>query len=201
MNLLERLHASYVAGRRAQVLATHVAELIPQAADVLDVGCGNGQLATLILQRRPDLTLEGVDILAQAKASIPVRVFDGKILPFADASFDTVLLVDTLHHAGDRLQLLGEASRVARRSLIIKDHVREGLFAEQTLRFMDWVGNARFSINLPYNYWTNQQWKDAFESFGLKIALWETTLGLYPFPAGLLFERSLHFLTRLDKPR
>ena len=42
---------------------------------------------------------------------------------------------------------------MAARGIVLKDHTRNGLFSGSTLRFMDWVGNARHGVRLPYNYW------------------------------------------------
>ena len=53
--------------------------------------------------------------------------------------------------------LLRETVRVARQVIVIKDHLLKGAFAYSTLRLMDWVGNARHDVALPYNYWTSAQ--------------------------------------------
>ena len=39
--------------------ATTLQQLIPQNARVLDVGCGDGLLDHLMLQKRPDIELQG----------------------------------------------------------------------------------------------------------------------------------------------
>ena len=44
MNGIERVHDSYVIGRRVEVLADHVDALLEQNAHVLDVGCGDGAI-------------------------------------------------------------------------------------------------------------------------------------------------------------
>ena len=62
MNPIEHIHGNYVHKRRVRVLSEHLAKLIPKDARVLDVGCGDGLLAHLILQRRPDLVLRGIDV-------------------------------------------------------------------------------------------------------------------------------------------
>ena len=108
------------------------------------------------------------------------------------------MFVDVLHHTRDPQALLREARRVARRSLIIKDHARDGVAAGPTLRFMDWGGNARHGVALPYNYWPRWRWDDAFRRLGLTVESWDRDLCLYPPPAHWLFDRSLHFTTRLD---
>jgi SAM-dependent methyltransferase len=109
------------------------------------------------------------------------------------------MLVDVLHHAEDPLALLREAARVARTAVAIKDHLREGLAANATLRFMDWVGNGRFGVRLPYRYWTREEWREAFAETGLVVEHWNEKLALYAPPASLLFDRSLHFVARLRK--
>jgi hypothetical protein len=63
---------------------------------------------------------------------------------------------------------------------------------------MDWVGNARHGVALPYNYWPRSKWLDAFNDLDLRLNVWKEDLGLYPWPANLVFERSLHFVARLD---
>jgi SAM-dependent methyltransferase len=109
-----------------------------------------------------------------------------------------VLFVDVLHHTDDPTVLLREAARVARRCLILKDHTRNGLLAGPTLAFMDWVGNARHGVALPYNYWPRQRWLTAAADLGLSILRWDDRLQLYPWWARWVFERKLHFVARMD---
>jgi len=199
MNLVERLHDSCVVGRRAHILSQHLSRVIPEATSVLDVGCGDGLIARLIRHRRPDLELLGIDVLVRPKSFIPVAQFDGKALPYDDASFDCVMFVDVLHHMVDPMTLLREAVRVARKSIIIKDHARDGLLGGLTLRVMDKIGNQRHGVLLPYNYWTTEQWVGAWDQLGLQMNIRMTKLGLYPWPATLIFDRSLHFVARLDR--
>jgi len=203
MNFLERLYDRWIGrsvfSRRVQTLCDHFVELLPSKARVLDVGCGSGMVAYCLQQRRPDLDVRGIDVLVQPQCYIPVERFDGQAIPFADGSFDVVMFVDVLHHTEDPMLLLREAVRMARQAILIKDHPRNGFLAGPTLRFMDWVANARHGIALPYTYWSHEQWYEAFEQLGLTVRFWNTRLGLYR-PAGWLFGRALHFIARLDVP-
>lgn len=198
MNLLEHIHRAYVHGRRASVLRDHLAEVLPKNATVLDVGCGDGVLAYLIMQKRPDVKIKGVDILGRTQTQIPVEWFDGEVIPYGDGSFEVTMFVDVLHHTLDPMILLHEAVRVARKAVIIKDHTCDGLLDDLTLRLMDQVGNARHGVALPYNYWSQQKWFEAVDTLGLRITTWKKDLGLYPRPARWLFDRSLHFVSRLE---
>lgn len=197
MKIIESIHGQYVSGRRICTLARHLGELIPPNASVLDVGCGDGALAALIGDSRPDLQLRGIDVLVRRDTAIPIEPFDGSHIPAGDRSVDIVMFADVLHHTDDPMTLLREARRVTRRHILIKDHLRDGLLAEATLRVMDGVGNARFGVSLPYHYWLRSQWDNAFGELGLRIEAWKPRLGIYPPWANWLFGRSLHFVARL----
>jgi SAM-dependent methyltransferase len=200
MSLFSRLHSSLVHQHRVKVLATQFAQIIPQTCGrVLDVGCGDGTLAREIQRLRPGLSIEGVDVFTRKNAVIPVTVFDGSRLPFAEGEFDVVMFADVLHHTEDPRILLAEAVRVAKMGLAIKDHLKQGFLAKSTLAFMDWMGNAAYGVSLPYNYWRPEQWTDAFKELRIKPAAWNASLGLYPWPARLVFERSLHFVAWVQR--
>lgn len=182
-----------------QKLAAHLAEVIPPNARVLDVGCGDGSLAQTILNARPDLEITGLDVLVRPTCHIAVQPFDGQTIPFEADSFDIVLFVDVLHHTTDPMVLLREADRVASQAVVIKDHTTTGIAANTTLRFMDYVGNARHGVALPYNYWSQDRWQQAFQALNWDVDHWRRQLGLYTWPLNWLFGRSLHFIARLTK--
>jgi SAM-dependent methyltransferase len=192
------VHENFVTGRRVQVLCAQLADLLPQKSRVLDVGCGDGLLAWLLMQTRPDLSFQGIDVLIRPGTKIPVEAFDGQQIPHENDSFDAVLLVDVLHHAENPLNLLKEVLRVSRNVVLIKDHLLEGFLAGPTLRFMDRVGNVRHGVSLRYDYWPRERWNQAFASLGVRLTAWNQHLGLYPWPANWVFERSFHFLARLE---
>jgi SAM-dependent methyltransferase len=197
MAVLDRLHGELVHTRRVGVLSRRLAALAPRGAKILDVGCGDGLLAKLMGELRPDVSIEGIDVLVRPGTHIPVHAFDGKRIDFADGSFDAVMFVDVLHHTDDPEVLIGEAMRVARSCILIKDHTRDGVLANRTLAFMDWVGNAHHGVALPYNYWKREKWREMFSRRGLAVEAWEDRLGIYPWWARWVFERKLHFIARL----
>lgn len=199
MGAIGALHSKLVHSRRVKVLTGHLAALVPLNARVLDIGCGDGQLARLLLDARPDLKLQGIDVLVRPHTQIPVTAFDGTTLPFEDQSFDAIMFIDVLHHATDQMRLLREARRVASQNIIIKDHTVAGVIGRPLLHFMDWVGNARHGVASPGNYWTLAQWNQAFAELELSPTVWKRELGLYPWWANWLFGRQLHFITALAK--
>jgi SAM-dependent methyltransferase len=198
VSLLDLVHGRLIFRRRVDRLADALAARLPMDATVLDIGCGDGSIAHAMHQRRPDLSITGVDVLVRPKTRIPVIGYDGSTLPFGDDSFDAVCLVDVVHHADDQQQLLSEAARVSRDRVLIKDHVADGALARPTLRVMDWVGNARHGVRLPYNYLTRAEWLDHVGRSGAKVRAWDTDLALYPPPLSAVFGRGLHVVIDLE---
>lgn len=199
MSTVGGLHARLVHHRRVEVLSSWFAQLAPKNARILDVGAGDGLLAASISSKRPDVSFRGLDVLPREHSHIPVEMFDGRTLPFENGAFDAVLFVDVLHHTDDPTILLREAARVAAPWVLIKDHYRKGFAAQQRLRLMDWVGNARFGVALPYNYWTENQWNRAWQETGLHPDRLVTDLHLYPPLADRVFGAKLHFVAQLKK--
>jgi ubiquinone/menaquinone biosynthesis C-methylase UbiE len=183
--------------RRVYVLARHLARAIPSRGSVLDIGCGDGQIAMALMRLRPDLKVEGVDIVPRPRTLIPVQQYDGVTLPLADRSVDYVTIVDVLHHTSDPTIVLREAARVARQGVIIKDHLREGVLANPTLVFMDWFGNLGDGVPMPYTFLNRTEWQGAFFKARLQLVSMVEKLNIYLPPARWLFDRTLHFVAYL----
>jgi SAM-dependent methyltransferase len=130
------------------------------------------------MQHRPDVRIEGIDVLIRPATHIQVTQFDGSTIPFPDRAFDVVMFVDVLHHTNDPVALLREATREAAR-VVLKDHTKDGVLSNTTLRLMDWVGNAHNGVVLPYNYWPEMRWRAAFDQIGLRIGQWQSRLAIY----------------------
>lgn len=199
--ILEAIHGRHVHGRRVRVLSDHLGDLLPEGATVIDVGCGDGLIGALVQQRRPDVSVTGFDVGVRSAVHITVNEFDGHRIPVADDGAEAVMLVDVMHHADDPIALLREAARVADRAILLKDVMTLGPLSEPTLQAMDWVGNARHGVPLPYNFWSQAQWREAFAELGLGVDAVRRRLGLYPRPWHLLFERRMHFVVRLSPGR
>lgn len=196
--MLGQVHDKLVFGRRVKRLAIAITERLPHGARVLDVGCGSGDLAALVMTMRPDVRIEGIDVLVRPGTAIPVTAYDGEHIPFPDNHFDAAIVVDVLHHTDDAALVLAEIARVAP-VVIVKDHLRDGLLANTTLRFMDWVGNAAHGVRLPYNYLSRREWNGMWGTLELNVSRFATKLALYPRPFSWLFDRGLHFVTVLSR--
>jgi len=196
---IARSHQSLVFARRVRVLAKLLAADIPENSSLLDIGCGDGTLSSLIQSAHPSVQIQGIEIAERPSCRIPCRVFDGKRIPFPDASFDVCMFVDVLHHTSQILEALAEAARVSRRFLLIKDHISESSLDFHTLCFMDWVGNRPHGVALPNNYQGREQWNAYIAGARLKLKKWQDQVPLYPFPFSRVFGRKLHFIALLEK--
>jgi len=90
------------------------------ARDVLDIGCGHGALARLLV--RKSLAVTGIDpapgAIAAAQEKVPEAQFmvaGAEALPFDPGSFDACIFLNSLHHVP--VPLMGQALREALRVL------------------------------------------------------------------------------------
>lgn len=197
--ITEKFHNKLVYSRRMTRLTELLLPLLENSKNVLDVGCGDGRIDSLILGKRKDMSIHGIDVLVRQEIYIPVREYDGETIPYEDGTFDTVMTVDVLHHTDDPVQILKEMARVSSRYIIIKDHIRSNYLDYLKLRAMDYVGNAHYHVRLPYNYQTEEQWKRIFKACGLRVVKRKTQLNLYKGIFHLLFDRNLHLIVVLEK--
>ncbi len=89
---------------------------IAKASRLLEIGCGEG--ANMYhLGARPgwvglDFSVAKLAFARRRMPGIQVTAADATNLPFADASFEAVLIRDVLHHVDDREAVVREAARV-----------------------------------------------------------------------------------------
>lgn len=117
---LRRLHGADEPVEAALLAALQHDDL----GDLLDVGTGTGRIAELLAPRSRHVTAldRSPEMLRIARARLQALPAGGldlvrgdfTALPFADASFDTVLFHQVLHYAQDPGAVLAEAARVLR---------------------------------------------------------------------------------------
>jgi SAM-dependent methyltransferase len=193
-------HEHAVVDRRASVLGPALGAHVPPGAAILDVGTGDGAIARRMAAEAPGAVVWGVDIAPRAGAQVPVTRSDGRRLPFEDRSFDVVSLVDVLHQTEDPRVLLAEAARVARTVVIVKDILAETALDRALLRLRDRIAATGEGERPRGRYGAAADWERWFDAAGLSVEAFSTKVSLWPFPANLLFDRTLHFVARLAPP-
>ncbi|MFW6066587.1 MAG: methionine biosynthesis protein MetW, partial [Planctomycetota bacterium] len=102
----------------------HILELIPPRTSVLDLGCGGGELLSL-LERRGNRPLLGVELDEHAIVSCARRGLDvvhgdlnAGLGRFGDRQFDFVVLSHTLQTIRDVERIVADMLRVGRRCIV-----------------------------------------------------------------------------------
>lgn len=122
---ISKIQRAILDGGRVKGLKNGLRSL--EYAQVLDVGCGLGECSAV---NRGSYT--GIDNsfqrIAYAAQRYPAHIFfvgDAAQIPFADKTFDLVLLIDTSHHLTDEQfkTVLVELRRVGRRYIVVSDPV------------------------------------------------------------------------------
>jgi SAM-dependent methyltransferase len=184
-------------GWRLQSLVRQIAPHLQRGDRVLDVGCGSGMLGRAIMDSPispPGVKVSGLERIRRDMAFSTIEYYDGRRIPYGDNTFDVVLLMDVLHHETDPHRLIDECARVARRLLIIKDHVRNGFLSHLRISLMDWASNAPYGIPCLYRYNRIQEWRLWYEQHGLSIEHELNSMKLYPGLMNFVFGgRIQHF--------
>lgn len=114
----------YVGQPSRDVVSTSVLAWLDARAGrrVLDLGCGTGGYGAALSRSGRVVLVSDVDdrhVRAASCLGLPsVLVGANQPLPFADRSFDTVLLVEVLEHLEDPEQVIREALRVTGKRLL-----------------------------------------------------------------------------------
>ena len=131
--------------KRAVNISLQMKDFIKKGYRILDVGLGNGFVAKQVRDYY-NIYMEGVDVVDYNETDIKNTMYDGLNLPFKDNSFDCVLILQTLHHCSDQIQVLKEAKRVSRGDIIIMEEVYNNYF-EKIITFLhDYISNKRKGI-------------------------------------------------------
>ena len=111
---------------------------------ILDVGCGNGRYASMLLRRYPQAGIIGLDISQELLNAAPkgIRTVQDSILnmPFENDTFDVVYCIEALEHAVNIEKAISEGIRVLAPggTLIIIDKNREKLGIREIPSWEKW---------------------------------------------------------------
>ena len=185
-----------------------IAELVPEGARVLDLGCGTGELLAHLRERRGctgyGVELDDANLLACARRGVDViqlNLEEGLKL-FDDRSFDVVLQLETLQHLRNTEKMLRETARVGRIGIVSFPN-----FAHWPNRLAVLRGRMPVTKALPYEWYDTPNIRvgtyadfevlagknglDVIDSFGLQsgevIRLWpnlRASVAVFKFERG-----------------
>lgn len=195
--LMRAAHLKLIYKRRVKALANVIAPMLNPGL-ILDVGCGNGSMAALLMSMRPDTKVIGLDIHLWPGAVIEVIQYTGDVIPFDDRLFSSVLTVDTLHHAEEAVGLLTECLRVTCGNVVIKDHFYRNPLEHMLLRILDLGGNAAHGIARPGHYFTRTKWTQTLHAVGaVEQCRYERIPNMYPEPLQTIIGQKIQFVAQL----
>jgi SAM-dependent methyltransferase len=133
---------------------------------ILDVGSGNSVLTQEL--RGQGYKVLPVDVKNHSFVDeiVPI-LYDGRILPFCQNSFDVALLITVLHHTSDPDSILNEARRVARRIIVIEE-IYENRFEKYFTYVIDSLFNLEF-FGHPRSNRTDSEWRRTFNRLCLNV--------------------------------
>jgi methionine biosynthesis protein MetW len=101
-----------------------ILDALPDGARVLDVGCGDGELLTLLRDRRGaqvrgmELSQAGVNACVQRGLAVVQGDADADLALYPDGAFDCVVLSQTIQATRRPLKVLQDMRRIGRRAFV-----------------------------------------------------------------------------------
>lgn len=131
--------------------------LLPAGGRILEIGAGDGWQASILVRR--GFTVTAVDvagITAGATQYAPVTIYDGRTLPFPDASFDAIYSSNVLEHVKEFTSIQAELARVLAPGGVAVHCVPSATWRFWTtlghpLHAVKWVMNSRNNRSAAHN--------------------------------------------------
>lgn len=174
---------------RSRRIAASVAPFVPEKAEILDFGSGNGFTALSLMAMCP-CRITGLDVIRDINLTedtarrIAFTLFQGGTLPFADKNFDGVLASAVMHHTPDPVFYLDEFIRVLRpggRIFLVEEMYRT-LPGRWLLQMHDYALNKlKKEVPLPLNFYSLKKYKKLFEDRRLKILHHGSVRPIFPY--------------------
>lgn len=162
------------ARRKWRRINSHLPKPPGASSRVLDLGAGEGFVGEVI-QHDIGAQVSLVDVVDFNRTELPLSMYDGKLLPFGDDTFDLTVLVFVLHHAEDAEQTLREAMRVTDGPIIVMESVYESAWQQRLLARLDRLANrlrsgGRMASQEEHlHFRTDAEWRAVFERLRMRV--------------------------------
>lgn len=132
-----------------------IADLVQPESEVLDLGCGNGDLLLILRQKKHveghglEISEEGIKECIRKGLTVAHTNIDEGLTDYGDKSFDTVILCQTLQAVMRPNVVLDEMLRVGKQGIVCFPN-----FAHWEVRFQFLcTGRMPKTQNLPYDWY------------------------------------------------
>lgn len=134
-----------------------------EPATVVEVGAGEGRVTERLVERFPDATVIGLDLLDDdlagdwAQLGLPMFFGDATRLPFTDGSIDLVVGLEVMEHIPQPERALHEIARVCRQTTVLSVP-REPIWRAGNMargRYLRAFGNTPGHVN----HWTSRSFE------------------------------------------
>jgi len=128
-------------------------------ANIVDIGCGVGDLLAEIRKRKPGVAISGLDFSQKAVETAAVAFADGnfvqhvidRTLPYASAQFDVVLCTDVLEHLERPKSIAAELVRICRPGGVVGIVVPDGDVDQFFGHYWFWNEDSLYQLLVDWN--------------------------------------------------
>ena len=156
-----------------EMLDIFCAEIVPGIATILDVACGPGNISRYLLEKRPELTLSGIDLspkmLKLARSNNPgaqFRIMDAREIDQLNLKFEAVVCGFGLPYLTreDALQFIGKIAAVLKSRGIFYLSTMEDNYERSRL-----ISSSSGEITMYIHYHQADYLSQALEAHGFEL--------------------------------
>jgi ubiquinone/menaquinone biosynthesis C-methylase UbiE len=187
-----------LSANRCKKIAHCLLPHIPEAAMVLDFGCGNLYLSEELVRLDQSINITGIDVIEDQNLDpkrLPKRLsflkYAGEALPFPPASFSMVIASSAMHHTHDPEYYLSEFHRVLRNGgqVLLVEEMYLNIFDRLVIASQDWILNKmKKGVPVPLNFRSYNHYVQQFSEKGFDVEFQGSIRPGFPFVHHYVFK-------------